>query len=513
MLSTFSIFLCLVVFLASALLLHRRRKSRLNRKLPPGPPGWPFFGNMFDLGTMPHRTLTELRHKYGDVLWLKFGAVNTMAILSTEAATDFFKNHDLSFAERTITDIMRVRGYDKGSLALAPYGSFWRLLRRIVTVEMLVNKRINETASVRRKCVEDMLLWIEQEAARQNEGTAAPACGVHVARFVFLSTFNLLGNLMLSRDLLDPHAKDGAEFFTAMMGLMEWSGHPNMADFFPWLRWLDLQGLRRKMDRDLGKALEIASKFVRERLEVKKTVSDDHEKKKKDFLDVLLEFEGNGKDEPEKISEKDLNIFILEIFLAGSETTSSTIEWALTELLRHPESMNKAKAELAEVVGPNKKVEETDIDNLPYLRAVIKETMRLHPPIPFLVPRRAIQDTNFQGYHIPKNTQVLVNAWAIGRDPDVWDEPRSYKPERFLGSKVDYKGNTYELIPFGAGRRMCAGVPLAHKVLHLILGSLLHQFDWRLGANVCKEKIDMDDRLGITMRKAEPLLAVPKRCM
>lgn len=195
--------------------------------------------------------------------------------------------------------------------------------------------------------------------------------------------------------------------------------------------------------------------------------------------------------------------------MAGSETTSSTIEWALTELLTNPESLNKAKAELAQAVGADRTFEEDDIDNLPYLKAVIKETLRLHPPIPFLVPRRAMEDTNFQGYHIPKDTQVLVNAWAIGRDPEVWDEPWSFKPERFLGSTVDYKGQNYELIPFGAGRRMCAGVPLAHRMLHLILGSLLHQFDWELD---CKEKIDMKDRMGITVRKAEPLIAVPKRC-
>ena len=198
--------------------------------------------------------------------------------------------------------------------------------------------------------------------------------------------------------------------------------------------------------------------------------------------------------------------------MAGTETTSSTIEWALTELLLNPESMTKVKDELTRVVGPNQKVEESHIDNLSYLQAVIKEILRLHPPIPFLVPRKAIQDTNFMGFNIPKNTQVLVNAWAIGRDPDVWDDPLSFKPERFLGTKIDYKGQHYELIPFGAGRRMCAGVPLAHKVLHLVLGSLLHKFDWELDGNVTRETMDMKDKLGIVMRKREPLLAVPKIC-
>lgn len=183
----------------------------------------------------------------------------------------------------------------------------------------------------------------------------------------------------------------------------------------------------------------------------------------------------------------------------------------MTELLRNPEKMTKVKAELAKVIGPNRKFQESDIDNLPYLQVVVKETLRLHPPIPLLVPRKAMQDTEFMGYHIPKNTQVFINAWAIGRDPQCWNDPLSFKPERFLGSKVDYKGQHYELIPFGAGRRMCAGVPLAHKMLNLILGSLLHEFDWELDRHVSPETMDMRDRMGITVRKFECLEAIPKK--
>ncbi|BFG38730.1 hypothetical protein CerSpe_250040 [Prunus speciosa] len=496
-----------ITFLLPVLLfLIRRRSSNSSRhRLPPGPPGLPVFGNMFDLGTMPHKTLTDLTHKFGPVIWLRLGARNTMVIQSAKAAADLFKHHDMSFAGRTTTEASRVLDYHKGSLALAPYGSHWRMLRRLVTVEMLVNKRINETAFIRRKCLDNLQLWIEEEASKLEEGH-----GVHVARFVFLMSFNLLGNLMLSRDLVDPNSREGLEFFSAMAGLMEWNGHANMADFFPCLRWFDPQGLKRKMKRDLGKALEIASKFVGERMEEKQVGGV----RARDFLDVLLEFEGNGIDEPAKISHHDVNIFILEIFLAGSETTSSTIEWALTELLCNPETLTKAKAELTQVLGPNRKVEETDIEKLPYLQGIIKETLRLHPPIPFLIPRKAMEDTKFMNYSIPKNTQVFVNAYAIGRDPDVWvDEPNSFKPERFIGSKTDYKGQHYEFIPFGAGRRVCAGLPLAHRMLHLTLGLLLHQFDWSLDGNVTRGTMDWKEKLGITMRKSQPLLAVPKKCL
>ncbi|CAI9778844.1 unnamed protein product [Fraxinus pennsylvanica] len=308
------------------------RKPHQNR-LPPGPTGWPLFGNIFQLGTSPHKTIAGLKHEYGPIVLLKMGSVKTMVILSADIADDFFKNHDLSFIDRRIFDANRSKNYYKGSLALAPYGVYWRVMRRICTVEMFVNKRINETASVRRKCVDNMLLWIEKEA-NSKEGMKN---GIQVALYIFLASFNMIGNLVMSRDLVDPESKEGSDFFNIMKRMMALGGSPNISDLFPWLRWLDLQGLRRKMDRDLGKALDITTKFMKERIEEHKS----GEQKRKDFLDVLLEFEGS-KNEPAKLSELEINIFILEMFLAGSETSSTSIEWALTELLRNPETMIKS---------------------------------------------------------------------------------------------------------------------------------------------------------------------------
>lgn len=199
------------------------------------------------------------------------------------------------------------------------------------------------------------------------------------------------------------------------------------------------------------------------------------------------------------------------MFFGGSETTSSTMEWAMAELLRKPDSMKKAKEEINRVIGPQRKVEESDIDNLPYLQAVIKETLRLHPVLPLLLPRNAMQDTDYMGYFIPKETQIFVNVWAIGRDPETWEDPLAFKPERFLGSKIDYKGQNFELLPFGSGRRICLGISLAHKVVHLGLATLLHSFDWELGNNISPETIDVDERVGITARKLVPLEAIPKK--
>lgn len=290
------------LFVASLLLFLRKKGNKSRCRLPPGPPGWPVFGNLFNIGQQPHRTMTILREKYGPIIWLRLGSIDTMVLNSAKVATEFFKNHDLEFAERTVTDIMRVRGYANGSVALAPYGSYWRVMRRLVTVDMLVTKRLVESAPVRRKCMDDMMTWIAEaaQAACNNQD------GIHVARYVFFMTFNLLGNLMLSKDMFDPNSKVGSEFFEAMTGLMEWAGHPNVAELFPWLRKLDPQGLRRRMERDMGKALEIASGFVTEKMKEREMGV-----KKRDFLDVLMEFRGNGRDEPDMIPEKELKVFIL----------------------------------------------------------------------------------------------------------------------------------------------------------------------------------------------------------
>ncbi|KAL2250718.1 UNVERIFIED_CONTAM: cytochrome [Sesamum indicum] len=476
-------------------IIHSKRSG--SERLPPGPLGWPVFGHMFNLGGTPHRAIAELEQKYGPVVWLKLGSINTMALLKAKPASEFFKNHDLSFADRTIVETMTAHGYNYGSLALAPYGSRWRVLRRICTVEMFVSKRISETEGIRRKCVDDMLSWIEKDG----NGNAIP-----VGRYAFLASFNMLGNLMMSRDLVDPESEKGLEFYDAMKKVMEWSARPNVSDLFPWIRWIDLQGLKRRANRDMGTAMGIVSGFVKERIQQRKN----GEGKEKDFLDVLLESE-SCKVESEKLTETEIIIFILEIFLAGTETTSTSIEWAMSELLRNPETMAKLKDEISSVVGLGERFLESHIDNLPYLQAVIKETLRLHPPLPFLLPRRAIQDTNFMGYCVPKNTQVFVNVWAIGRDQEYWEDAVCFKPERFLGTNVDYKGQSFELIPFGAGRRMCAGLALGHRMIHFVLGSLVHEFEWELESSVTPDAVDMSERMGITVGKLKPLKAVPRK--
>ena len=180
----------------------------------------------------------------------------------------------------------------------------------------------------------------------------------------------------------------------------------------------------------------------------------------------------------------------------------------MAELLQNPKAMSKAKAELEETIGKGKPVEETDIAGLPYLQAILKETFRLHPPVPFLLPRKAEEDVEINGYTVPKGAQVLVNVWAVGRDPNTWDRPNFFMPERFLGSDIDVKGRNFELIPFGAGRRLCPGLPLAMRMVQMMLGTLINSFDWKLEGGMKAEEMDMEDKFGITLEKAQPVRAV-----
>lgn len=181
----------------------------------------------------------------------------------------------------------------------------------------------------------------------------------------------------------------------------------------------------------------------------------------------------------------------------------------MAELLRKPEELNKVRQEIIQQIGTERSVKESDMNKLPYLHAVVKETMRLHSPTPLLLPHKAQHDVEVLGFSVPKDSQVLVNAWAIGRNPKSWERPLEFLPQRFMESSVDYKGTDFEFIPFGAGRRICPGMPLAMRMVNLMLASIIQPFSWKLPDGMAPEKLDMEEQFGVTLRKAIPLVAIP----
>ncbi|XP_070033813.1 cytochrome P450 76T24-like [Nicotiana tomentosiformis] len=200
---------------------------------------------------------------------------------------------------------------------------------------------------------------------------------------------------------------------------------------------------------------------------------------------------------------------MVELLMAGSDTSAITTEWVMAELLLNPHELQKVREEILQQIGIERPVKESDIEKLPYLQAAVKETMRLHPTVSLLLPHKAQNDVEVLGYIVPKNSQVSVNAWAIGRDPKSWEKPLKFLPERFIKSSVDYKGRDFEFIPFGAGRRICPGMPLAIRMVNLMLASIIQPFSWKLPDGMAPEKLDMEEQFGVNVRKVVPLVAIP----
>ena len=198
------------------------------------------------------------------------------------------------------------------------------------------------------------------------------------------------------------------------------------------------------------------------------------------------------------------------MFAAGTDTTFISLDWAMTELILNPEAMEKAQAEVRRIVGERRVILENDLPQLNYMKAIIKETFRLHPPAPVLVPRESMEHVTINGYDIPPKTRIYVNAWAIGRDPETWEEPEKFKPERFIGSNIDFKGKDFELIPFGAGRRICPAMTFGIASVELALAQLLHSFDWELPPGITAKDLDMTEVFGITMHRKEGLVVLAK---
>ncbi|GAU27928.1 hypothetical protein TSUD_160230 [Trifolium subterraneum] len=283
---------------------------------------------------------------------------------------------------------------------------------------------------------------------------------------------------------------------------MEESGKPNISDFFPILRLLDPQRVQARLASHMKKVHKIFDGIIEDRICSRNSKAD--YEVCNDVLDSLLNSNNLGETTSELSRNEMLHLF-QDLFVAGTDTTSSTIEWIMVELLRNPEKLTKARKELCEVIGKDETIEESHISKLPFLQAVVKETLRLHPAAPLLLPRKCDENANILGFNVPKNVQVFVNVWAMGRDPTIWENPTMFMPERFLECDINYKGSNFELIPFGAGKRICPGLPLAHRTMHLIVASLLRNFEWTLADGLKPEDMNMDEKFGLTLRRVESL--------
>ncbi|KAL1198017.1 Cytochrome P450 76C2 [Cardamine amara subsp. amara] len=498
-----ALFLLFCFILSSSLIFttarSRRRSSRKVAPLPPGPPRLPIIGNIHLVGKNPHHSFADLSKTYGPIMSLKFGSSITVVVSSPVAAREVLRTHDQVLSSRSSTNSIRSINRHKFSVVwLPPSSPRWRLLRKLSATQLFSPQRIEATKALRVNKVKELVSFMSESSEREEV--------VDISRATFITSLNIISNILFSVDLGSYDSKKSSLFQDAVTSVMEAIGKPDAANYFPFLGFLDLQGNRKTLKVCSEKLFSVFRGFIDAKRTEKSSRNNPKDISDRDFVDALLDH--NEGDEAE-LNTNDIEHFLMDLFGAGTDTNSITVEWAMAELIRNPETMVKAQAEIDRVIGQKGVVEEGDILELPYLQAVVKETFRLHPAVPLLVPRKAESDVEVLGFLVPKDSKVLVNVWAIGRDPSVWENPTRFEPERFLGREIDVRGRDYELTPFGAGRRICPGLPLAVKTVPLMLASLLHSFDWKLPNGVAFEDLDMDESFGLTLHKTNPLHAVP----
>ncbi|XP_021718036.1 cytochrome P450 71D8-like [Chenopodium quinoa] len=492
-------FLLLIISLTIFLKLFKKQKTPTN--LPPGPPKLPLIGNLHQLAsknTLPHRRLAELAAVYGPIMHLKLGEVSTVVISSPGMAREALKTHDAVLCDRPKLLMPQVVFYKSTDIALAPYGEYWRQVRKIATLELFTARRVQGFRCFREDGVMDFIKSLLPEA---EAGSV-----INLTSKIFALSFDITLRLALNKK-----ADDGEEFRKLVADMAALLSGFSIGDLYPSIEFISVvSGMKRKLQDIVKRVDKIMDPIIEEHLCNKRLGQNEGDE---DIVDILLQFHNDNLQHHTNefsLTTDNIKAIIIEVFSAGGETSSTTIDWAMSELLKNPRVMEKAQNEVRRVFqGKKIMIDEASLDKLVYMKLVIKETLRLHPPVPFLVPRESMERCEINGYEIPPNTRVFVNAWAIGRDPEYWQDPEVFSPERFEDSPINYRGTYYELIPFGAGRRMCPGMGLGLATVELVLAMLLYHFDWKLPHGERPQGLNMDETFGIVGRRKNDLELIP----
>uniref|UniRef100_A0A0C9QQU3 TSA: Wollemia nobilis Ref_Wollemi_Transcript_13717_1676 transcribed RNA sequence n=1 Tax=Wollemia nobilis TaxID=56998 RepID=A0A0C9QQU3_9CONI len=475
------------------------RENNYKPKLPPGPRPWPVLGSLHLLGNLPHQYLANIAKKYGPLMFLRLGSIPTVVVSSPSMAKEFLKTHDLLFANRPNCAAGKYLTYDYKDVAFAHYGEYWRQMRKLCTVDLLTAKRVESFKFVREEEVSAMISSIWEASER---GVRS----VDLSKSVSSLTQNIMCRMFASRTFSDHHLVGGHRFKATVDELLATSGAFCVGDFIPWLDWLDLQGIHRRMKKAHQVFDKFAEEVIDEHIYNRRNLEGQGQKSRvKDFVDLLLDAaEAESGAVGMKITRVHMKAIIADLFNAGTESSSTTIVWAMSELQRNRRVLARVQEELESAVGRHCLVKESDVACCEYLKCVVKETFRIHPPGPFLVPHESTEGCSIGGFYIPSKTRLLVNVWAIGRDERVWEDPEEFKPERFMGKDIDVRGQHFELLPFGAGRRGCPAIYMGLSVVEFALAQLVHCFDWTV-----EGELNMDEVFGLTVPRKYPLLARP----
>ncbi|KAG5132865.1 hypothetical protein JHK82_024053 [Glycine max] len=479
-----------LLFLVLFLTLKSLFQSRKLRNLPPGPPPLPIIGNLNLLEQPIHRFFQRMSKEYGNIVSLWFGSRLAVVISSPTAYQECFTKHDVALANRLPSLSGKYIFYNNTTVGSCSHGQHWRNLRRITALDVLSTQRVHSFSGIRsdetKRLVQRLL------AKNSKEGFAR----VEISSMFNDLTYNnimrmISGKRFYGEESELKNVEKAREFRETVTEMLELMGVANKGDHLPFLRWFDFQNVEKRLKSISKRYDTILNEII------------DENRSKKDrensMIDHLLKLQET---QPEYYTDQIIKGLALAMLFGGTDSSTGTLEWSLSNLLNHPEVLTKAKEELDTQVGQDRLLNESDLPKLPYLRKIILETLRLYPPAPILIPHVSSEDITIEGFNVPRDTIVIINGWGMQRDPHLWNDATCFKPERF-----DVEGEEKKLVAFGMGRRACPGEPMAMQSVSFTLGLLIQCFDWK---RVSEEKLDMTENNWITLSRLIPLEAMCK---
>ncbi|PRQ38978.1 putative cytochrome P450 [Rosa chinensis] len=480
---------------------NKHSRNPKQGSLLPGPRGVPLLGYLPFFGTNHHHLLTDLSRVYGPIYRIQLGTKLGIVVSSPSLVKEVVRDKDTIFFNRDLTVAQRILSNGGSDIIFGTDVPKWRKMRKMLVSQMLCKTNLDDCYALRKQEVVKSIRHV------YNEKIGTP---IDFGQFAMSTTFNTFLRMLWGGTLQEEKAFDvGSEFRKVAAETLWLLQRGNVSDFFPVLARFDIQGIRSRAKKLLSVTENMLDSIIETQMNKDQNEGVPKKDEGKGFLQLLLENTIN-QDSATSLTMKQVKALLSDIVVGGNDTTSRIMEWAMSELMQHPNEMRKVQEELTEIVGINNLVEEFHLPKLHYLDAVIKETFRLHPVVPLLAPRCSSQSTTIGGYYIPKGSIVFLNAWAIHRDSSVWDDPLEFRPPRFLNTDTSnsfgYQGNKFHYLPFGSGRRICPGIPLADRMLLYVLASFLHSFEWTLPNDAT---VDLSDKFGIVTKKKAPLIVVP----